>query len=162
MPDVDKEPKSKSQKKREHLALQSLAEALIRLSAGELATIPMSTGLRQNVIDAATMKKGAFRRQVRYLAKLLSEENVEEILALVERAGRIGREETARLHRIERWRERLVENAPGAVDEFFAEHPDANRQQFRQLIRAARKERERNAPPRAFRRLFEQIRDLET
>lgn len=161
MPDTDRESKSKSQRKREHHALQALAESLIRLSAGQLATVPMSDTLRQNVMDATTMKKGALRRQIRFLARLLSEEDAEAVFTAVERAAHGSREETARLHRIERWRQRLLENEPEALAAFIEMHPAADRQRLRQLLRAARQERERNAPPQAFRRLFALIRELE-
>lgn len=161
MPDTDREPKSKSQRKREHHALQALAESLIRLSAGQLATVPMSDTLRQDVIEARTMKKGALRRQIRFLARLLSEEDAEAVFTAVERAAHGSREETARLHRIERWRQRLLENEPEALAAFIETHPGADRQRLRQLLRAARQERERNAPPQAFRRLFALIRELE-
>ncbi|HEX9584056.1 MAG TPA: ribosome biogenesis factor YjgA [Gammaproteobacteria bacterium] len=162
MPDTDRAPKSRSQKKREHHALQALAESLIRLSAGQLAAVSMSDALRQNVMDASAMKKGALRRQIRFLARLLSEEDSEAVFAAVERATHGSREETARLHRIERWRERLVENDATALAAFVEAYPDADRQQVRNLARAARRERERKAPPKAFRRLFALIRELES
>lgn len=161
MPVKVAEPKSKSQKKREHQGLQSLAESLIGMPAGELAAIPMSDGLRENILEATRMKKRAWRRQVRYLARLLSQEDDATIRAVLDRAQGARREDTSRFHRIERWRDRLISNQAGSFVEFLETHPDADPQQLRQLVRAVRRERERNGPPRAFRRLFELIRRLE-
>lgn len=158
MQDNDLEPKSKSQKKREHLALQSLAESLSHLSDRELGEIPMSADLRSAVADAGSMKKGALRRHFRYLAKRIGEEDPEAIAAALERLRHGSREETAQLHRIERWREQLISDSPGTLSAFLDAYPQTDRQKLRQLIRAARQEREQGAPPRAFRQLFSLIR----
>lgn len=161
MPHNDTEPKSKSQKKREHQALQDLAESLVELTTGQRETIPLSDPLREGVIQAANMKKGALRRQIRHLAQLLSKEDAEDVRLAVERVHHGSREDTARLHRVERWRDQLIEDESAALPAFIDAHPGADRRQLRQLIRSARKERERNVPPRAFRRLFALIRELE-
>ena len=161
MPDTDTESKSKSQKKREHHVLQGLAKSLIGFTAGELAAVPMSDILRQSVIDGSTMKKGALSRHIRYLARILSEEDADAVLEAVQRLRFGSREDTARLHRIERWREELIDDELRALPAFIESHPNADRQRLRQLVRAVRQERERDAPPRAFRRLFALIRELE-
>ena len=60
------------------------------------------------------------------------------------------RRETAELHRLESWRERLLEGGDEALAELLDEYPDADRQLLRQLVRNARLEREKQRPPRAF------------
>lgn len=161
MQDKDLEPKSKSQKKREHLALQDLAEALSRLSPRELDEVPMSEDLRGAVEEAGALKKGALRRHFRYLAKRIDEENPRAIQEALARLKHGSREETARLHRIERWREQLIAGDAGSLSAFLDAYPHTNRQKLRQLIRASRQEREQGAPPRAFRQLFSLIREQE-
>ena len=44
--------------------------------------------------------------------------------------------------------------------EVLAAHPQADRQQLRQLIRNTREERAKSKPPRAFRELFRELREL--
>src|SRR5690606_30194453 len=74
--------------------------------------------------------------------------------------GEAAKQETALLHRAERWRERLLEGGDAALGELLGEHPRADRQKLRQLVRNARDERGRDKPPRAFRELFRELRDL--
>ncbi len=150
---------SKTQQKREHHALQTLAQALAKLSASELDQIPLSEDLRDAVEEAHRLDRGALQRQVRFIAKRLGEEDAKGVRQALERVKHGSREETARHHRIERWRERLIEGDQDALSEFIAEHPQTDRQQLRQLIRNARSERERDQPPKAFRRLFALLRE---
>ena len=153
------ETKSKSQRKREHQALQALADLLSRLSSNELDHIPLSAVLRAAVVEAAALKRGAFRRQVRYMAGLLALEDGEAVAAALDGLRHGSREETARLHRIERWRERLISEGSDTLSEFIDSHPDADRQRLGQLTRAARRERDRHDSPRAARLLFAFLRD---
>lgn len=155
----ESETKSKTQQKREHQALQALAESLSGLSSNELDHIPLSAALRDAVEEAGRLKRGAFRRQVRYLGRLLALEDSEAIAASLARLRHGSREETARLHRIEHWRERLISEGNDTLSEFIDSHPDADRQRLGQLTRAARRERDRHDSPRAGRLLFAFLRD---
>lgn len=154
MADNDEQLPSKSQQKREHHALQDLAEALAGLSAGELEQIPLSEELGDAVREASGLKRGARQRQVRYIAKRLGTEDANAVAEALERLRHGSREETARHHRIERWRERLLSEGQQALSEFLDAHPQTDRQQLRQLIRSASLERERGQPPKAFRKLY--------
>src|SRR4029078_1341953 len=58
------------------------------------------------------------------------------------------------------WRERLIADGDAALSELLAEHPQADRQHLRQLVRNAIDERNRNKPPHAFRELFRELREL--
>ncbi|MBC8923802.1 DUF615 domain-containing protein, partial [Escherichia coli] len=57
---------------------------------------------------------------------------------------------TARLHWIERTRDQLLAN-DDALTEFLRQHPAADIQEGRTLIRNARKEAQQGKPPRYFR-----------
>ncbi|HEX6154491.1 MAG TPA: ribosome biogenesis factor YjgA, partial [Burkholderiales bacterium] len=67
---------------------------------------------------------------------------------------------TARHRRLEAWRERLIADDE-ALTAFAAEHPGADLQTLRALIRNARKETKEGKPPRAFRELFRVLKDIE-
>jgi ribosome-associated protein len=71
----------------------------------------------------------------------------------------ISTEETARVHRIERWREKLLEE-DGAIGALVQAHPGINSQRLRALVRNAREERNAGRPPRAYRELFRALRDI--
>ncbi len=159
MVDNNEQPPSKSEQKREHHAIQDLAEALAGLSASELEQIPLSDELRDAVKEASGLKRGALKRQVRYIAKRLATEDSKEVGEALDRLLHGSREETARHHRIERWRERLLAEGQEALSEFLDAHPQTDRQQLRQLIRNARTERERGQPPKAFRKLYALLRE---
>ncbi len=159
MVDNNEQPPSKSEQKREHHAIQDLAEALAGLSASELEQIPLSDELRDAVKEASGLKRGALKRQVRYIAKRLATEDSKEVGEALDRLRHGSREETARHHRIERWRERLLAEGQEALSEFLDAHPQTDRQQLRQLIRNARTERERGQPPKAFRKLYALLRE---
>ena len=64
------------------------------------------------------------------------------------------------MHRVESWRERLLEEGDAALGQLLDEHPHADRQHLRQLVRSTLEERKRNKPPRAFRELFRELKAL--
>ena len=67
--------------------------------------------------------------------------------------------ETAAMHRLETWRDRLLADGDDALAAFIAEYPAADRQRLRQLIRNALAERKADKPPHAFRELFRALRE---
>lgn len=71
----------------------------------------------------------------------------------------VSNEETARVHRIERWRERLLED-DGTIGALVRVHPGIDTQRLRSLVRNAREERKAGWPPRAYRELFRALRDI--
>lgn len=153
-------PVSKSQRKRDALALQALADALVRLPPAELEGIPMPDVLREAVAGARELSRGAYRRQIRYLGKLLRDMDATPIRQAVEAHSHASHEDKARLRRLERWRERLVEEGDGAVAALLEEYPGTDVQQLRQLLRNVRRERQAARPPRSYRQLFRFLREL--
>jgi ribosome-associated protein len=158
--DDDQAPQSKSQRKRDSLALQALADELAQLSPVELEAVPLPEPLREAVAAARELSRGAYRRQVRYLGRLLRDIDAEPIRAAVEARRGASHEDKARLKRLERWRERLLEEGDAAVAELLEEFPGADAQQLRQLLRTARREQESGRPPRSYRQLFRFLREL--
>jgi len=153
-------PVSKSQRKREALALQALADELARLSLAELASVPLPADLQDAVIGARSLSRGAYRRQIRYLGRLLRDTDVAPIKSAVDARRRTSHQDKARLKRLERWRERLMEEGDAALAELLDEYAHADPQQLRQCLRNARKERDAGQPPRSFRQLFRFLREL--
>lgn len=158
-PDFDDLP-SKSQRKRDMDALQDIGAELTELNEQQLASIELPESLLDAVLAARVMKHNeARRRQVQYIGKLMRQVDPAPIRAKINGFLSVSAEHTARLHQIERWRERLLAE-PLAVSEFIATFPEADSQQLRTLIRNTTDERHRNKPPKHFRALFQMIREL--
>ena len=83
------ERKSKSQVKREMLALQSLGEKLVGLSPNQIDKIKMLQYLREAVLFAQTPKRGeALRRQLQHIGALMRDANPAPIQKALEEVGR--------------------------------------------------------------------------
>jgi ribosome-associated protein len=152
---------SRSQRKRDAQALHALGLRLVELSAPLLAGIELSGPVREAVEKARRIRQHVARkRQLQYLAKLLrNEEDVSTIFAALDEADRPAREDTLRLHRLESWRERLLRDGDPALTELVSGRPDLDVQAMRQLIRLAKKEANREVPPKASRQIFHLLRD---
>ncbi|MBX3650866.1 MAG: DUF615 domain-containing protein [Burkholderiales bacterium] len=156
-PDFDDLP-SKSQRKRDMNALQDIGAELIELNEQQLAGIDLPENLREAVTEARKLRaNGARRRQLQYIGKLMRQVDPAPIREKLDGFRSTSAAETARLHRVERWRERLLAD-PAAVAEFIAAHPATDSQQLRTLIRNTAEERARGKPPKNFRALFQMIR----
>ncbi|MFT5447712.1 MAG: ribosome-associated protein [Gammaproteobacteria bacterium] len=158
---LDAEPPSKSARKRAHKALQDLGSELMNLTASQLARIPLREDLREVVTTGQQLRKGARSRHVRHLGNLLAQVDDALIRGALESLRGPTLADAARLHRAERWRERLIEPGDEAVHEFICEFPQVDRQQLRALIRTARDERAKQAPTRRFRELLRFVRALD-
>lgn len=153
-------PKSKSQRKREVNALQDLGTALEALPKDKLAKVPLPEKLVDALREAkrTTAHEGK-RRQMQYIGKLmrsLTDEEVEAIRRVLATFVGASKAETARLHAMERWRDRLIAG-DDAVTEFIAAHPDTDVQALRTLVRNARKEVQLAKPPKSSREIFQMV-----
>lgn len=158
---VDDRPPSKSQKKRDSLALQDLGGELVALSSAQLARVDMPDSLRLAVREAQRINSnGAKRRQMQYIGRLMREADPAPIQAALDAIKGVSAAAKAREQRLERLRARLIENEQGLADIAIA-FASADLQQLRQLRRNALKEQELGKPPRAFREIFRVLRELD-
>jgi ribosome-associated protein len=103
---------------------------------------------------------GARRRQVAYLGKLMRGVDDEPIRAGLAMLRGESSAETARLHRLERFRVRLLEDE-AVLAEIAALWPAVDLQHLRTLRRNALKEQENNKPPKNFRAIFQVLQELD-
>ncbi|MFC3283566.1 ribosome biogenesis factor YjgA [Litchfieldella rifensis] len=151
---------SKSQRKREMQALQDLGEKIIALSEAERARLPLSDDMRFAVEETGRIRSHEGRRRhMQYVGKLMRREDTEAIQAAFEAFEQEKLRRDHAFHRLEKWRERLIDEGDEALEAFIAEFPDVDRQTLRQLIRNAKSERKRGKPPANARKLFRLIRD---
>lgn len=161
--DLEDRGPSRSQQRRDALAVFELAERLVALSDTQLKKVPMDDALRAAVQHTRRITQHiARKRETQYLAKLLrrDEDAVDAIRAHLEVDRETQRRENARFHRLEALRDRLVDDE-SALTEVIETYPEADRQQLRQLIRKARDERAAERPPAAYRELFKLLRGLD-
>ena len=158
MTEVGETRRSKSQRKREALALQALGESLIALPASDLARIALWPDLEAAVTAGRGLERGALRRQVRYVARVLREGNADAIARALDAVRSPGRREAARHRRTERLRDALV-RGDTSPDDLRVVAPELDFQRLRHLVVAARREREGGAGGEGARRLFRFLRD---
>jgi len=150
---------SKTRRKKDMLALQAMGAELIGLSAAHLERMSLPEPLAQAVHEARRIAShGARKRQLQYIGRLMRGVDAGPIRAQLAAIQGGSNEERARHQRLERWRERLLED-DGALTEFAREHPAGELQPLRVLIRNARREQAEGRPPRAYRELFRAIRE---
>jgi ribosome-associated protein len=154
------EEKSKSQLKREADALQKIGEQLISMSAQELEGIPLPDNLLSAITDARQMKMGALKRQRQFIGKLMRDLDPEPIITALEARKAKALEQNRNFHRLEAWRDRLLDEGDAALNDFLGDYPSADRQKLRQLMRQAKKEAEQSKPPKSARNLFRYLREL--
>jgi ribosome-associated protein len=154
---------SRTKRKLDDLALQELGEALVAVPDGKLAELALPERLSDAIAHARGISKfGALRRQMQYIGRLMREEgDADTIRARLEAWNGVSVEETARLHLIERWRLRLLDDEKG-LDALIAEFPRTDIQRLRTLVRNTRREKEAGKPPKSFRELFQVLRETLT
>ena len=146
--------------KREMQVLRDLGKQLIVASEKCLQALPISDRLRQEVIKARQFRKGALRRQLIFLEKLLRLENAVEIRTQLDAYNQPRQQETERFHELEKWRDELLAGNDNLLEQLVEQYAALDRQKLRQLIRNAHKEASLNKPPKSSRALFRYLRDL--
>ncbi len=151
---------SKSEIKRDAEALKQLGMELVELGKNALEKIPLDEDLRVAVELAQKIKKEGRRRQLQLIGKMLRSRDPEPIRLALDKLNNRHNQQIALFHKLEVLRDRLVEHGDDAVTDVLALYPDADRQQLRSMIRNAQKEKASNKPPKAYRQIFQYLREL--
>jgi ribosome-associated protein len=153
--------KSRTRLKKEATALQKMGERLVRLSEDQLNRMELPQALLEAIRTVRTItSRGARRRQMQYIGTLMRKvdaEPIEQALLEIEQGDY---RQARTFQRIEAWRDRLVGGDDDLIDEIVDALPEASRQRLGQLVRSARKEKEKNAPPKSARNLFRYLKTL--
>lgn len=151
---------SKSEIKRDAEVLKKLGAELVELSKNELERIPLDAQLLDAIELAQKIKREGRRRQLQYIGKLLRSRDVDPITKALDKLKNRHNQQVVILHKLEDLRTRLIENGDDVIEEVVALFPHTDRQQLRALVRNAKKEREGNKPPKAFRQVFQYLKEL--
>ncbi len=155
---------SKTELKRQSDALQALGHELVDQPRDRVKRVPMPDDVRDAILECQTIKNHeGRRRQLQYVGKkmrTLSDEEVAVIVRTIEGWKGASKADTAALHALERRREKLLADDK-ALTTLLGEHPELDGQHLRTLIRNARKEQAEHKPPKAYREIFQILKDLD-
>ncbi len=150
---------SKSQKKRDMLALQGVGETLVALSVDVIGKLDLPEELRDAVLDAKRIppsKHGGFKRQMQYIGRLMREVDADAIITQLAAQKAPSQKQTAQHHLAERWRDRMLADAT-AVAAFAREFPDADAVLLEKYLNAAKDDQVKQRPPKHFRLLYQTL-----
>lgn len=154
---------TRTQQRRDALAVLALATQLCELPPTRVAKMNLPDDVLTEIGNVRRITAhGARKRQLAYLAKIMrrhDDADFDDARAAMGENRERQRQETAAMHRLENQRDKLLAD-DDALAPFIAEHPGVDRQHLRSLIRQARSEREANKPPRAYREIFQMLKDL--
>ena len=162
-PDHDYGP-TRTQQRRDALAVLALANQLVELPPSKLAKLDLPEDVQREIAQTRRITAHiAHKRQLAFLAKVMRRHDP-EVFDGVRAALGVNRErqrqETAAMHRLEAMRDRLLADADAAISELVAQHPNVDRQHLRSLVRQAKIEHEGNKPQRAYREIFQLLKQL--
>ncbi|WP_374362373.1 ribosome biogenesis factor YjgA [Pseudoduganella danionis] len=155
---------SKSELKRQVNALQELGEALVNEPRDRVKRVPMPEDVRDAILECQTITNHeGRRRQMQFVGKkmrTLDEEEVAAIQRAIDSWKGASKADTAAMHALERRRDKLLAD-DNALTTLLAENPELDVQHLRTLIRNARKEQAENKPPKAYREIFQILKQIE-
>ncbi|CAH0524543.1 ribosome biogenesis factor YjgA [Vibrio hippocampi] len=152
---------SKTEMKIDMEELQKLGEELVALKPSVLHKIPLEDDLRDAIADAQRFKNEAKRRQLQYIGKLMRTTDPEPIQAALDKIRNKHSQSTAALHKLEQLRDRIVEEGDSAIGDALELYPNLDRQRLRQLARQANKEKKAGKPAKAYREIFQILKQEE-
>ena len=124
---------SRSEERREALAVLELASKMIEQNDSRILQLPMSAELVDLTLASKKITSQiARKRQMQFLSKQLRRQDDDVLVAIraaLDFDKSISRQDTASLHRVEAWRDRLIEEGDAALAELLNEFPSADRQE---------------------------------
>jgi ribosome-associated protein len=154
------QPPSKTKIKKQMHQLRDLGKELAKLSNDQVMQLDIPESLRDAIIEAGKINKfGAQRRQIQYIGKLMREVDPAPIIAKLDSWQGKSQRYTAYMHLLERWRDRLMDD-DNVLTELLADHPEADAQRLRALIRNAQNEIKNGKQPKSYREIFRLLREI--
>ncbi len=142
-------------------AYAQIADDLVALAPHDLAKLELDADVHDAVVVCRDLRKSARMRQLRRLASVLRHVDARAIRDRLDGLGSGRGVDAQREKQLERWRARLLEGGDDALSDLVLAYPSADRQQLRQLIRAAGKDRTKGKAAQAYRKLLREIRALD-
>ena len=150
---------SKSEIKRDAEALKDTGAEMVDLGKNALDRIPLDEDLRAAIELAQKIKRGpppsaAADRQDAARPRYRADPD------RARQAENRHNQQVSLFHKLEALRDRPVEEGDDVIPSITDLYPAADRQQLRSLVRNAQKEKAANKPPKAYRQIFQYLREL--
>ena len=143
--------------------LQKLGEELVNEARDRVKRVPMPEDVRDAILECQLIKDHeGRRRQLQYVGKkmrTLDEDEVAAIQRTIDSWKGLSKADTAAMHAMERRRDKLLTDDK-ALTVLLSENPELDVQHLRTLIRNARKEQAENKPPKAYREIFQILKQI--
>ena len=154
--------RSKTKAKEEVEALQDLGKRLVGVGNDRLKKLDIPESLLDAVLEAKRITShGALRRQMQYIGKLMRDVDTDPIQEMLDELDGISNKANARFHALEKLRDRVIEDE-AVITTLKNDHPDLDVSALRTLRRNAIKEQTEQKPPKAYRAIFQLLKNLET
>jgi len=154
---------SKSQIKRDMLALQKLGIKLSSLPMGQLKKLQLDEKLYDAILLSHSIhSNSAGKRHRQYIGKVISrldedeQEKIKTQLQAYEKADNIANQF---FHQLEQYRDQLLEQGDEAINQLLSKYPNLDRTHLRQLVRNTVKERDKQQAPKSARLLFKYLKE---
>lgn len=149
---------SKSQRKRDMVALQKLGESLIDLAPEQLDRLDLHEDLVEAIRFFHTLKdKEARRRQQQFIGTVMRKIDPEPLRQALDELDQLRFQQAEAFHQIEIWRDALVDGDGEVLTELIGRF-GLDSQQLRQLVRQAAAEKAAGKPSKNGRALFRLLR----
>ncbi len=152
---------NKTRIKKDMAVLFALSQELAELPPTQLKALELPDILYKSLTEASGMPhKCARKRLLKFITGQLNKIDIDPYLERLARMKSQSAHAVREHHIAERWRARLINDGNAALTELLNDHPHADRQQLRQLIRNAQKETELAKPPKSSRLLYRYLKVL--
>ena len=154
---------SKSERKRQMLALQEMGERLVSLSRSDLDRINIADERLKEAVEIARgiTARGGLKRQLQFIGKLMRSVDVEPIAEGLAMLDQQHSATTAEFHRVELARDRLRAEGDAALGDILAIWPEAEISLLLQWIRQHPREIERGNAKAHSKKLFRYLSGLD-
>ncbi|MCK5193784.1 MAG: DUF615 domain-containing protein [Desulfobulbaceae bacterium] len=105
---------SRSEKKRRAKNIEKLAQELVSLSATDIKKLPCESWLQSEILDAANMKAGARKRQIKYITKNMRSLDSEALFEFMSEQKGSRLKENKEFHELERIRDAIIDDVLAA------------------------------------------------
>ena len=155
---------SRTQIKNAAQAVTDLGDRVAAMTDNEIKKLQFSEKFTEAIFLYKSMDHGpALKRQKLFIGKMLRQDEpllIEVKAKLAEAESKI-KQQNAHFHKLEQWRDRMIEGGDDVLSEFMTHYSHADRQQLRQWIRNAQKEQEQAKPAKSAKELFKYLKALE-
>lgn len=153
---------SKSQRKREMLALQDLGKKLTEINDKLLAKCQLPAELAAAIQEYKRLpnKHEARRRQMQFIGKIMRNVDTALIENVLQQDQHNANLNKRKFKQLESLRDNLLAGSEETLQTLILDHSDIDIQYLRQLIRQTQKEQDQKKVPNSSKKLFQYLREL--